>query len=363
MKEIEAMQSLNTCETDVYLADDLRSDLAEMIKPYKDEKVFVLTDGTTRRLCFPLIEDVPGIDRNRVIEIAPGDDAKDTDALIYVWAALVEGGATRHSLLVNLGGGMPCDLGGFAAATFKRGIDFINIPTTLLAQVDASVGGKTGINFKGYKNEIGSFKQAKYVLVDTSLLRSLDGPNLKSGFAEMIKHALLVKGDLLNRTIAFDILNPDMAILAGLVAESIRIKDDIVSDDPYEKGIRKALNLGHTAGHAIESLALKRGKPVLHGYAVAYGIVVELYLAWKKLGFSEELLRLLSEYIYKIFGRFEISKGDYTYLYDAMTHDKKNSSGRINFTLLREPGDIAIDTHCEREEVIEALEFYRQSYI
>ncbi|HBG87992.1 MAG TPA: 3-dehydroquinate synthase [Marinilabiliaceae bacterium] len=352
------MQSLNTCETEVYIADSLAADLETLIKPYLDEKIFVLTDSHTRRLCFPLIENIPGISSERCIEIGAGDEFKNTETLISVWKCLVEGGANRHSLLINLGGGMPCDLGGFAAATFKRGIDFINIPTTLLAQVDASVGGKTGINFGGYKNEIGSFKQAKQVLVDTSLLKSLDSPNLISGFAEMIKHAYLQKGDLLQRTLKFDIRNPEMAVLARLVAESIKIKDDIVSDDPYEKGIRKALNLGHTVGHAFESLALKRNAPILHGYAVAFGMVVELHLAHKKLGFSQKLLAQLCDYVREVYGSFDFSRSDYAYLYETMTHDKKNQQGRLNFTLLRSPGDIAINTHCDKDEIRESLDFY-----
>lgn len=290
--------------------------------------------------------------------VGAGDGAKNTESLIQIWQALVEGGATRHSLLINLGGGMPCDLGGFAAATFKRGIDFINIPTTLLAQVDASVGGKTGINFMGYKNEIGSFMQAKHVLVDTALLQTLDGPNLLSGFAEMIKHAYLKDEALLERTLAFDFENYDAKELSELVAASIRLKDEVVTADPREKGIRKALNLGHTIGHAFESLALKRRQPVLHGYAVAYGMVAELYLAQQKLGFPGELVQQLRSYVDKVYGRFAFSETDFDELYQTMTHDKKNQAGRMNFTLLRTIGDIAINTHCERDEVLAALRAY-----
>src|SRR5690554_793160 len=352
------MQSLHTQETSVFMADDLAADVAQLILPYENEKIFVLTDEQTFKLCFPLIKQIPGIDESRCLIIGSGDTHKNTETLLKAWAFLVEGGATRHSLLINLGGGMPCDLGGFAAATFKRGIDFINIPTTLLAQVDASVGGKTGINFMGYKNEIGSFMQAKHVLIDTALLQTLDGPNLLSGFAEMIKHAYLKDEALLERTLAFDFENYDAKELSELVAASIRLKDEVVTADPREKGIRKALNLGHTIGHAFESLALKRRQPVLHGYAVAYGMVAELYLAQQKLGFPGELVQQLRSYVDKVYGRFAFSETDFDELYQTITHDKKNQAGRMNFTLLRTIGDIAINTHCERDEVLAALRAY-----
>ena len=352
------MRSLNTRETDVYMADELAGDLAALMAPYQKEKIFVVTDVHTHKLCFPSISALEGISKERCIVVGAGDGAKNTESLIQIWQALVEGGATRHSLLINLGGGMPCDLGGFAAATFKRGIDFINIPTTLLAQVDASVGGKTGINFMGYKNEIGSFMQAKHVLVDTALLQTLDGPNLLSGFAEMIKHAYLKDEALLERTLAFDFENYDAKELSELVAASIRLKDEVVTADPREKGIRKALNLGHTIGHAFESLALKRRQPVLHGYAVAYGMVAELYLAQQKLGFPGELVQQLRSYVDMVYGRFAFSETDFDELYQTMTHDKKNQAGRMNFTLLRTIGDIAINTHCERDEVLAALRAY-----
>jgi 3-dehydroquinate synthase len=355
------MQSLHTQETNVFTSDDLATDVAKMIEPYKNEKVFVLTDEKTHRLCFPAIAGVPGITASRCMVIGAGDVHKNTDTLIKVWTFLSEGGASRHSLLINLAGGMPCDLGGFAAATFKRGIDFINIPTTLLAQVDASVGGKTGINFNGYKNEIGSFMQARQVLIDINLLKSLDNNNLASGFAEMIKHALLKSDAMLHRTLTFDILQPNMPELKSLVAESIKIKDDYVTRDPHEKNIRKALNLGHTVGHAFESFALQQNRPILHGYAVAFGLIPELYLAHKKLGFPINLVEKLTEYIDHIYGKFEFTTADFDWLYTTMTHDKKNQGGRINFTLLKNTGEVAINTHCEKAEVIEALDYYLQA--
>ena len=357
------MKSLKTKETDVLLADDLSQDLTVLIKPFKKEKIFVLTDEYTYKFCFPLIENVPGITKEQCFIINSGDENKTLSSLKQVWEGLVKGGATRHSLLINLGGGMPCDLGGFAAATFKRGIEFINIPTTLLAMVDASVGGKTGINFGGYKNEIGAFKQALHVLIDISLLKSLDSNNLISGYAEMIKHAYLESTELLEQTLSFNILQPDMEELKLLVAESIKIKDKYVTADPHEKNIRKALNLGHTVGHAIESLALNKKQPILHGYAIAYGMVIELYLAYLKLNFPIERVEQLNKFVEKIYGRFQYSESDFEQLYETMIHDKKNQAGRINFTLLRKPGEVAINIHCEKEELREAFRYYSTSQI
>lgn len=355
------MQFLNTEETSVYMSDSLIDDVLELISPYKEEKIFVLTDETTYKLCLPLIKNIELINAENIIIIGAGDENKNLESVAKVWHFLVEKGANRHSLLINLGGGMPCDLGGFAAATFKRGIDFINIPTTLLAQVDASVGGKTGINFGGYKNEIGSFMQAKKVLIDINLLKTLDNENIISGFAEMIKHAILDSHPLLEETLSFDIQNPNFEELKVLVAKSIKIKDYHVTTDPYEKNIRKALNLGHTIGHAFESLALERKKPVLHGYAVAFGLIPELYLAHKKLGFPLEILEKLTEYVNRIYGKFDFDKSDFPWLHETISHDKKNQGSKINFTLMKKCGEVAINTHCDKNEVEEAFNYYINS--
>lgn len=234
--------------------------------------------------------------------IGAEDVNKHVETLAHVWKELSDKGGTRHSLLINLGGGMVTDLGGFAAATFKRGIRYINIPTTLLAMVDASVGGKTGINFNGLKNEIGSFYPAESVLIDTQFLKTLDMPNLLSGYAEMLKHGLISTcahwAELLN--VDFNAI--DYAQLQALVAQSVQIKEHIVEQDPLEKGIRKALNLGHTVGHAFESFALETSHPVLHGYAVAWGIVCELYFSYLKTGFPKDKLRQTIRFIKEHYG-------------------------------------------------------------
>jgi 3-dehydroquinate synthase len=270
-------------------------------------------------------------------------------------------GATRHSLMVNLGGGMVTDLGGFAASTFKRGIPYINIPTTLLSMVDASVGGKTGINFGGLKNEIGVFNNARSVILDTIFLRTMDHENICSGYAEMLKHGLINNEEMWAELMNFSLELSDESLetLGRMVAESVAVKERIVTEDPTEHGIRKALNLGHTAGHAFESLALER-KPVLHGYAVAWGMIVELYLCCVKTGFPQDKMRQTVAFIKENYGRMAITCDDYPHLIELMHHDKKNEGNSINFTLLGGFGDIRINQTATEEEIMEALDFYRE---
>ena len=296
-----------------------------------------------------------------MITIPPTDEAKTLETLASVWTALQQGGATRHSLMVNLGGGMVTDLGGFAASTFKRGMAYINIPTTLLSQVDASVGGKTGINFGGLKNEIGVFNCARSVILSSAFLRTLDHENLLSGYAEMLKHGLLSSKENWAELLTFDIAAPDYDTLQTLVAKSVAIKEQIVTEDPTEKGIRKALNLGHTAGHAIESLALKEGRTVLHGYAVAWGLLMELYLSARKCGFPAKEMHQMEAYIKEHYGKFLYECKHYDTLCDFMAHDKKNQGGNINFTLLGGIGDIRINQTATQDEIEEMLDYYRES--
>jgi len=254
---------------------------------------------------------------------------------------------------------MVTDLGGFAASTFKRGIQYINIPTTLLAMVDASVGGKTGINFNGLKNEIGVFNNAACVILDTQFLQTLDRENILSGYAEMLKHGLISTEPMWAQLMGYDVEQPDYSQLQRMVAESVQVKQRIVTEDPTEQGIRKALNLGHTVGHAFESLAL-RHQPVLHGYAVAWGIVCELYLSSIKTGFPTDKMHQTVSFIREHYGRMSITCDDYPTLLELMTHDKKNVGTTINFTLLGGIGDIRINQTATQEEIYEALDFYRE---
>jgi 3-dehydroquinate synthase len=342
----------------VIISTKLETSVATAVGECERDRIFILVDETTRQLCLPLVAGFDCLRQAEVITIGATDEHKTLASLSHVWQELQRGGATRHSLLVNLGGGMVTNLGGFAASTFKRGMNYINIPTTLLAQVDASVGGKTGINFGGLKNEVGVFSTARSVILDSTFLKTMDRENLLSGYAEMLKHGLIANEEMLGELLTFDLDVIDYYQLNRMVADSVKVKERIVTADPTEKGLRKALNLGHTAGHAFESLALQR-QPVLHGYAVAYGLVCELYLSCIKTGFPIDRMRQVVRFVNDNYGKMSITCDDYPTLLELMTHDKKNVAGEINFTLLGGVGDIRINQTATKEEITEALDFYR----
>ena len=345
----------------IIISQNLCQSLTQAIDEVKHDHLFVLCDETTERLCLPVVSDFECMKNAQRIVIPATDTHKTLESLSHVWSELQRMGATRHSLMVNLGGGMVTDLGGFAASTFKRGIPYINLPTTLLSMVDASVGGKTGINFGGLKNEIGVFNNARSVILDTTFLRTMDHENICSGYAEMLKHGLINNEEMWAELMNFSLELSDESLekLGRMVAESVAVKERIVTEDPTEHGIRKALNLGHTAGHAFESLALER-KAVLHGYAVAWGMIVELYLCCVKTGFPQEKMRQTVAFIKENYGRMAITCDDYPHLIELMHHDKKNEGNSINFTLLGSIGDIRINQTATEEEIMEALDFYRE---
>ena len=429
----------------VVISQDLEQALTEAVGSCEHDRTFFLVDETTERCCLPLVSAMACVKGAGVIVIGATDTHKTLESLAHVWQALGEGGATRHSLLINIGGGMVTDLGGFAASTFKRGINYINIPTTLLAMVDASVGGKTGINFRGLKNEVGVFSNANTVILDTTFLKTLDTENIRSGYAEMLKHGLISNekmwaelvrtenlelrterydnlaspdsavnsnnlaspnsagnnnnlaspdsADKSNHTSQFSLLSSQFSVLTSqfsplsshfsvltsqfsplssqfrqMLADSVAVKQRIVTEDPLEQGIRKALNLGHTIGHAFESFALSHNgdsrsggiSPILHGYAVAYGLVCELYLSAVKTGFPTDKMHQTVSFIKEHYGKMNITCDDYPTLLELMTHDKKNVAGTINFTLLGDIGDIRINQTATKDEIFEALDFYRE---
>jgi 3-dehydroquinate synthase len=343
----------------VIISRHLKTELAKAIAECEHNRIFVLVDETTNKLCWSLVKDYLCLKDAQTIIIGATDRRKNLDTLVHVWESLQQGKATRHSLLINLGGGMVTDLGGFAASTYKRGINFINIPTTLLAMVDASVGGKTGINFGGLKNEIGVFNDAEFVLLDTNWLRTLDEENIRSGYAEMLKHGLIADNTMWAELINFNLAQPNLHQLAFMLDKSVRIKERIVAEDPHEKGIRKALNLGHTFGHAFESWAMKH-QPVLHGYAVAFGLIAELYLATTRTDFPTERMHQTVNFIRAYYGSIPITCNDYPELIELMHHDKKNRGNEINVTLLGGIGDIRIDQTITEEDIKEALDFFRE---
>jgi len=339
---------------------NLEIELGRIISGYPEDKVFLVTDDNCDHFCLPLISNTTGFQNVKKVIIPSGEENKNLSSVDKIWLFLSQNGADRKSLVINIGGGMVTDLGSFAASTFKRGLDFINIPTTLLAQVDASVGGKTGFNFNGLKNEIGVINQPKTVIIDTRFLKTIDHKNFISGYAEMIKHGLIHSPAHLSGVRNFNVEEPDYEKLAGIIARSVAIKDYYVFKDPNEKNIRKSLNFGHTMGHAFESFFLHSSEPILHGYAVAYGMIAELYLSHRVCNFPIELLNELSSWLLSVYGKPEIHENEYSNLYNLMTHDKKNEGKRVNFTLIPSIGEVLINQNCSREIVFEELDYFRK---
>ena len=299
-------------------------------------------------------------DAERLITIPDGDESKSLETVTRVWDEMERMGVTRHSLVINLGGGMVTDLAGFAAATFKRGVRFINVPTTLLGAVDAAVGGKTGFNYVGLKNEIGAFAPASDVIISTCYFDSLPIEEMKSGFAEVLKHAMLS-----DRTEFLRLLDYDFSIpinhddLLERLRRSVQVKVDIVARDPNEQGERKALNLGHTVGHAFESLAMKRGTPVPHGYAVAWGLLTEAVLSHLRLGFPSDDVHRLGHFVRDNYRDFPFTCDDYDDLLELMRHDKKSRDGEISCTLLTAIGDYRINHTVSPDDMTAALDILR----
>ncbi len=336
--------------------DTLVSDLG-------NPSVFVIVDVNTAQYVLPVLsEQTKAVQNGKVITIKSGDINKTLDSVQGVWKELQDAGATRNSVVINVGGGVVTDLGGFAAATFKRGMRVINVPTTLLGAVDASVGGKTGINFNGYKNEIGSFTEPLASIISTGFFVTLSQQELLSGYAEMLKHGLLDSrqqlAELLNYSVVYPIFDPDR--LLTLIEDSVKVKQRVVEADFEEAGARKALNLGHTVGHAFESLALKRQSPIPHGFAVAQGCVVALILSHIKRGFPSDVLHNFTDYVRKNYTAFNFDCDDYPVLLDYMRHDKKNATpDQIAFTLLADVGDARIGQVTTDDEIRSALDIYR----
>ena len=337
----------------------IEKELKLWIEKYPAGKVFLATETNVDKLWISEFDNFFISNGIKKVVIPAGENNKKIESVAKIWEFLSRNGGDRKSLLINIGGGMLTDLAGFAATTFKRGVDFLNVPTTLLSQVDASVGGKTGINFNGLKNEVGTFKEPVAVIINTNFLQTIDRENFVSGFGEMIKHGLIYSTEHLVELEDFDFENINYDLLQEIIEHSVNVKVYFVSNDPTEQNIRKALNFGHTAGHAFESLAMKQNRPILHGYAVAFGMIAELFLSVKKCGFPISDLKKITNWLLKVYGKFEISTSDFNQLYELMTHDKKNESGRINFTLIPEVGEIKINHNCDKELIFEALEYYK----
>ena len=354
------MNSIATKNATVYFNDDVYRELNNYIKTKNPSKIFILVDTNTHDYCLPkFLEQLESGDIVvEVMEMPNGEDHKTIDICTGVWEALSDYNADRKSILINLGGGVVTDLGGFVASTYMRGITYINIPTSLLAMVDASVGGKTGVDLGALKNQIGVINEGEMVGVDTSFLDTLPQNEMVSGFAEMLKHGLIYDKNYWNTLTHLEKL--DLSDLDQLIYDSIVIKNKVVTEDPKEQGLRKILNFGHTLGHAIESYFLENADktPLLHGEAIAIGMLLETYLSTKICGLSNEELQIINEGILKTFSKVEITKNDQKIIIDLLQHDKKNSHGVVKFVLLEAIGKPKIDCVVSNELILEAFNYY-----
>lgn len=339
--------------------------LEKLLESYIEFKVqiFVLVDENTLEHALPKIKPLLP-DKINIIKIRSGEENKTLQTVHKVWTAMFDAHADRRSVLINLGGGVITDLGGFAASTFKRGIVFFNIPTTLLAQVDASIGGKTGVNYGKLKNQIGLINEAEHVYVSSDFLTTLNKRQLFNGFAEMLKHAFISDGKHLSEL--WDIAeklkqNPKaIGVLQAVLKRSIEIKADIVKRDIQEYGTRKILNFGHTLGHAIESKFKNTDSPLLHGEAVAFGIIGELFLSHKTEGYPKKELLDYTDKIIDLYGCPKINPKDFKEYLSIMRHDKKNIGKKISFSLLNKTGNAVFNCFPKEEMIIEALYFMAQ---
>lgn len=329
------------------------------LENFKPSKCFILVDENTRNYCLDsFIAKLSKQYQFEIIEIQSGESFKNLETCNFLWNNLTDLGADRKSLLINLGGGVITDMGGFTASTFKRGISFINIPTTLLSMVDASVGGKTGVDLGVLKNQIGLFSDPEMVLIDPIYLETLPSRELLSGLAEIIKYGLTYDIQLWDEIKTFKSLT--ISNITPLIYISVAIKNEIVSEDPKENGLRKILNFGHTLGHAIESYFLesKEKESLTHGEAIAAGMVMELYLSHIKFNFPLNLVEEVKSKIQSLFGKIEISSSDFDNIINLLIHDKKNISGNVNFVLLKSFENCELNCTVENSLLIDVLNYY-----
>lgn len=349
------MEPLNSAGHSIYFESGL-SPLKEIIDQNKYSKIFVFADTNTSAVCLPvfrsLLDDLEDFD---IIETDPGEENKNIDFCIGIWKTLLDFGADRKCLMINLGGGVITDMGGFVASTYKRGIDFINIPTTVLSQVDASVGGKTGIDIDNVKNMVGTFSLPKAVFIEHEFLTTLSKRELLSGFAEMIKHGLIADDSYYE-----ELKNSNYQdIKPHAIYRSVQIKNEVVTNDPLEKGLRKILNYGHTIGHAIETYALTHDKkPLTHGEAIAIGMICEAFLSAKYCHLTAAELTDISTYIRSIYPKYTIKENSFKSLLKLMESDKKNEDGQIMFSLLDKIGQCTFNCRVTTDDILNSLTYY-----
>ncbi|WP_313807467.1 3-dehydroquinate synthase [Flavobacterium sp.] len=354
------MQTINANGYSVYFNETIYSYLNEILLPKEYSKIFVLVDSKTSEHCLPnFLANLATEIEIEIIEFEAGEQYKNIETCFEIWSALTELGADRKSIILNLGGGVVTDLGGFIASTFKRGIEYINVPTTLLAMVDASIGGKNGVDLGNLKNQIGTITTPKAVLIDTNFLTTLPQNEMRSGLAEMLKHGLIQDKAYWDKFKNLNNLSTDD--LDKLIHQSIEIKNNIVLQDPTENGIRKALNFGHTLGHAIESYLLENEdkNPLLHGEAIAIGMILESYLSLQKNLISNDEYQEIKYIISDIFEQVSFTREDIEKIIALLIHDKKNEFGKVQFALLDKIGNVKINQFIDNELIFSAFEDYK----
>jgi len=320
-------------------------------------QIVIIVDEHTKLFCLHKLMVVPSFKNARILEIKSGESSKSIQNAIDLWEKFTNLNLDRNTIIVNLGGGVISDLCGFVSSVFKRGLHYINIPTTLLAMVDASFGGKTGVNYKGFKNQLGVFADPEVVFIDPSFLETLPKRELLSGFSEIIKHALIMDAVLWNMLLK---IRPENILEnSEIIKRAVYVKSNIVNSDPLEKDIRKILNYGHTIAHAVESFSLTNDvNPLLHGEAVAIGLICETYISVKKNGLDEKQANEIYDYICKLFTPYIINPHNIPELLDIIKQDKKNNNKKLNFTLITEIGKSLINNDCDEKLIAESIAFY-----
>lgn len=352
------MQSIKANDYYIYFNKEGFKKLNSWISENNYSKLFILVDEATNEYCLPKL--LPNLEIEipiEIIEIESGEEMKNISNCIEIWSILSELGADRKSVVINLGGGVITDIGGFVASTFKRGIDFINIPTTLLGMVDAAIGGKNGVDLGVLKNQIGVINAPKLVLIDTDFLETLPQNQMKSGLAEMLKHGLIYDKSYWNQFKDLEVLNFDD--LDQLIHRSVEIKNEIVCQDPTETGIRKSLNFGHTLGHAIESHFLETAKPLLHGEAIAIGMILESYISKEKNLLSIEEYFEIKSTLLAVFEKQIFTQKDIDAIVNFLIHDKKNEYGKVQFALIKKIGIIILNQFTDNDTIKNAFIEYK----
>ncbi len=353
------MNSIRANDSIIHFNDTCYSSLNQHLKENNFSKIFILVDENTHQYCLgKFLKKLETTVTVEIIEIESGEINKTIDTCSGVWNALSELDADRKSLMINIGGGVITDLGGFVACTFKRGIDYINVPTTLLSMVDASVGGKTGVDLGHLKNQIGVISNPNLVLIDTEFLDTLPKDQMRSGMAEMLKHGLITGENYWNKF--QDLTKLTLDDLDELIHESVIIKKNVVEEDPFENGLRKTLNYGHTLGHAIESYFLSNPNKttLLHGEAIVIGMILASYISTELLNFPRETTNSIKDLFIGYYGKVEFAEADYPEIIELLKYDKKNNHGNINFVLLEEIGKCKIDCLVGNNIILKAFEYY-----